>query len=312
MQSHIARRFSVVIATYNRRDYVCKTIDSVLAQTFNDYEIIVADDGSTDGTADMLKSVYGTRIRLVHHVNQGSERTYQFGASFASGQYLAFLDSDDLFLPYTLMTYDKIIRTLDSPPVILGSMISFQEDLYDPPDAGNMDCIEVLKYRDYLSRDISIGLAQSRIVLKRAVFEEANRLRGRTEPYILNDYRLMLLVGTYGPCVITKRPITVAYRQHGDQGSKKVGKMGDGVLQLIRAVRRREATAGQPRPFLEYAFLAGPIYEWCRKAIKSHRVWQALRLAMAGWPMVAVGATKKLWSRFHRVTSPIIIPYDQR
>ena len=63
--------FSVVIASYNREKYIRQTIDSVLSQTFKDYEIIVVDDGSTDRTKNILQS-YGTRIKIIYQVNQGS------------------------------------------------------------------------------------------------------------------------------------------------------------------------------------------------------------------------------------------------
>ncbi len=109
------RRFSVVIAAYNRENYIRQTIDSVLSQTFIDYEIIVVDDGSTDRTGEVLQT-YGDRIKYVRQTNQGSEATFRKGASLATGEYLAFLDSDDLFMPCALATYDAIIRDLDSPP----------------------------------------------------------------------------------------------------------------------------------------------------------------------------------------------------
>lgn len=64
-------RVSVIIPTYNRKDYVQEAIDSVLAQTYTDYEIIVVDDGSTDRTGEALQVRYGDRIRYVWQENQG-------------------------------------------------------------------------------------------------------------------------------------------------------------------------------------------------------------------------------------------------
>ena len=91
-------RFSVLIPTYNREMHVRQAIDSVLSQTFKNYELFVIDDGSTDGTTQVLQS-YGTRIRSLRQQNQGPEVARNNAASQVSGEYLAFLDSDDLFMP---------------------------------------------------------------------------------------------------------------------------------------------------------------------------------------------------------------------
>jgi glycosyltransferase involved in cell wall biosynthesis len=89
---------SVIIPTYNREKLIAASIDSVLAQTFRDFEIIVIDDGSTDGTADVA-SRYGTRIRYVPRANEGRSAARNYALSIARGRFIAFLDSDDLYLP---------------------------------------------------------------------------------------------------------------------------------------------------------------------------------------------------------------------
>ena len=108
-------RFSVVMPVYNRAKYLRQAIDSVLSQTFTDYELIAVDDGSTDDSPEILKS-YGNRITVVRQPNQGPEVARNTGAALAQGEYLAFLDSDDIFSPHVLETYDRIIRAFDSPP----------------------------------------------------------------------------------------------------------------------------------------------------------------------------------------------------
>ena len=119
-------RFSVLVAAYNAERFICRTIDSILSQTFTDYEVVVVDDGSTDQTAELLRS-YGTRIKVFRQANQGAEAARNKAASLARGEYLAMLDHDDLFLPCALATYDLIIRNFDSPPLIFGRMIEFRD-----------------------------------------------------------------------------------------------------------------------------------------------------------------------------------------
>ena len=237
-------KFSVIITAYNREKYIRQTIDSVLSQTFTDYELIVVDDGSTDRTQEIIMS-YGERIKYIRQENQGSEMAYKTGVSQACGEYMAFLDSDDYFLPNALATYDKIIKELDSPPLIIGAMQRFvqDEDVAIDSECIN-DGIEVFKYRDYLSKDMAIGLAQSRIVMKKTLFERAQDGTGIPRARNMNDYRLILRAGIYGPCVIVTRPITLAYRYHETQSSKNIGKMCQGVLYLIDIVRHGQVMEG--------------------------------------------------------------------
>jgi glycosyltransferase involved in cell wall biosynthesis len=86
--------FSVIIPTYNRASFVTKAVDSVLRQSFNDYEVVVVDDGSTDTTRQALQQ-YGNRITVVHQANSGVSAARNTGIGNANGRWIAFLDSDD-------------------------------------------------------------------------------------------------------------------------------------------------------------------------------------------------------------------------
>jgi glycosyltransferase involved in cell wall biosynthesis len=90
-------KVSVVIPTYNRSNKVRKGVESVLAQSFTDLEVIVVDDGSSDGTEQTLKEAFGDRIRYYFQPNQGVSVARNRGIEEARGEWLAFLDSDDLW-----------------------------------------------------------------------------------------------------------------------------------------------------------------------------------------------------------------------
>jgi glycosyltransferase involved in cell wall biosynthesis len=94
-------KVSVIIPTYNRAKLITKTIDSVLAQTYTDYEIIVIDDGSTDDTLQVLQS-YKDKIRYIYQENAGVSAARNCGIEAAQGKWVAFLDSDDQWLPNKL------------------------------------------------------------------------------------------------------------------------------------------------------------------------------------------------------------------
>ena len=92
---------SVIIPTFNRWPMLGEAVDSVLAQTVSDYELIVVDDGSTDGTPLRLRD-YGERLTVLTHSRRGVAAARNLGVSRSAGRYLAFLDSDDLWHPRKL------------------------------------------------------------------------------------------------------------------------------------------------------------------------------------------------------------------
>jgi len=94
-------RVTVVTAAYNAAPYIAETIESVLAQTFTDFEYVVVDDGSTDGTADIV-SRHVPRITLVRQENAGAGAARNRGIELAKGDYVAILDADDVWAPYKL------------------------------------------------------------------------------------------------------------------------------------------------------------------------------------------------------------------
>lgn len=91
-------KVAVIIPTYNRVHRVSEAIDSVLAQTLQDFELIVVDDGSTDETESVLKKKYGVRIRYIRQENQGPAAARNTGIRAARSELIAFLDSDDIWL----------------------------------------------------------------------------------------------------------------------------------------------------------------------------------------------------------------------
>jgi glycosyltransferase involved in cell wall biosynthesis len=104
---------SVIIPTYNRKTYVQEAINSALEQTYPHKEIIVVDDGSTDGTGPLLKSKYGDYIQYYYQNNRGEAAARNKGVLRSKGNYIAFLDSDDVWMPAKL---EKQIDLLEIRP----------------------------------------------------------------------------------------------------------------------------------------------------------------------------------------------------
>jgi glycosyltransferase involved in cell wall biosynthesis len=104
-------KVSVIIPTYNSIRFVTEAIDSVLAQTFQDFEILVVDDGSNDETRQVLKEKYGDSIRYLYKENGGVSSARNYGIERAEGKYIAFLDADDVWMPEKL---EKQVELLES------------------------------------------------------------------------------------------------------------------------------------------------------------------------------------------------------
>src|SRR5690242_15593078 len=91
---------SIILPTYNRLPLLRKAVDSVLAQTYRDFELVVVDDGSTDGTRDYLAAIEDPRVRPIWLEHRGDLTVARSaGLRHVHGEWVAFLDSDDLWLP---------------------------------------------------------------------------------------------------------------------------------------------------------------------------------------------------------------------
>ncbi len=111
---------SVIIPTYNRRNYIRESLDSVLAQDFYDFEVIVVDDGSTDGTEEEVRP-YQDRICYTRQENKGAGAARNVGIRKARGQYIAFMDSDDLSRPHHLKCLSSFLDRNPECAMVVGN-----------------------------------------------------------------------------------------------------------------------------------------------------------------------------------------------
>jgi glycosyltransferase involved in cell wall biosynthesis len=104
-------KISVIIPAYNAMEYLPETLETVLRQTFNDFEVIIVNDGSSDGVEQWIAQVTDSRVQLISQKNQGLAGARNTGIAHSQGEYLAFLDADDLWQPTKL---EKQVRCLES------------------------------------------------------------------------------------------------------------------------------------------------------------------------------------------------------
>src|SRR5687768_455415 len=106
---------SVVVPSYNRADLIAKTIISLQKQTYSNYEIIIVDDGSTDGTEEVIKEILDKRTFYVRKENAERAVARNFGAKLAKGEYVNFFDSDDIALENHLQEAAGLILRFANP-----------------------------------------------------------------------------------------------------------------------------------------------------------------------------------------------------
>ena len=298
-------RFSILMPVYNREKYVGQAIDSVLAQTFKDYETFAIDDGSTDLSAAVLVS-YGTRINLLQQSNQGPEVARNKAAALAQGEYLVFLDSDDFFLPFALDTFDQVIKNLDSPPLVLGSVAFFEDAEGKGPEIPAAHPVKVFKYQDYLSKTRPLGT--NCIVVRKSVFDEVGGMRNSTpQTFYGDDTNLLLKVGTYGPCVVIDQPYTSVYRQHRKNSSKDVEAIADAILELASTERRGGFGGGKDRRWDRYTYIGGRAASWAvNYCWRGGQRILALKL-LAGTASMVMAAVGGKFLRLFKHSEPEII-----
>lgn len=117
---------SVVLPTYNRREYIRESLESVLNQSFSDFEVIVVDDGSTDGTEEVLRpyidpALPGSRVRYIRQENRGAAGARNTGIRNARGTYIAFMDSGDLSTSNHLQTLYNFLNQNLQYAMVLGN-----------------------------------------------------------------------------------------------------------------------------------------------------------------------------------------------
>ena len=115
-------KVSVIIPAYNAAKFIRETLDCIFAQTYPDFEIIVVDDGSTDGTVDILKS-YGDRVRWTVQNHEGQAYALNRGIGMATGEYLAYFDADDIMLPTKLEVQARYLDEHPEVDVVYSNML---------------------------------------------------------------------------------------------------------------------------------------------------------------------------------------------
>jgi len=265
--------FSIVIPTYNRVALIPQTLESVRRQTYTDFELIVVDDGSTDGTTERLK-LLGDEIQLFAEPNLGPGAARNLGMREARGDYVVFLDSDDLWFEWTLATFADLIRQHDRPAILAASLIEFRHDA--ELSRIKQEPITAEYFEDYFASyraGYFVGAGMS--VLRRDILLASG---GFTEDRAnAEDHDLILRLGTAAGFVQAQSPLTLGWRRHSNSETGNVQSTAAGVLRLLRNERLARYPGGTDRDFQRRVILtshARPASMACLRHASIREAWR--------------------------------------
>jgi len=235
--------FSIVIPTYNRSGLLREALATVFAQQFTDYEVLIIDDGSTDDTRAVLAE-YGERVRALSQPNQGQGVARNLGIQHATGEYVVFLDSDDLWFPWTLATYRQAISMYGGPALVMGSHAPFEH----PEELARVSqgAFRAHAFADYLASARETFVRTACVIAVRT--EAVRRVGGFTDKRINSeDHDLLYRLGTERGFVLVEAPLVVGYRKHGSSSSKDLERGYEGLCYLLEQEQRGAYPGGSVR-----------------------------------------------------------------
>lgn len=290
-------QFSIVITCFNHREFIADAIRSALNQTLPAKEIIVVDDGSTDGSQQVLDQFADSITVVKNPTNVGANPARNVGAYIATGDYLVFLDGDDLFRREALAVYNHLAQGKN--PVLILSLLTFFDHTLPDMSIPKGAPIEFVDYPRLLLKDRKYASSASAIVVRRTAFVAAG---GWTEVFPCEDTDLFLRVGHMGPAIHILSPPTALKRAHASNYSRNVLIMTSGIFKVIAGeyagkYKRKESLHAR------YSFIGGPAVFWIKKCLSIGAPGTSLKLALLSWPMIIAAVLHKSAAKLGRAST---------
>jgi glycosyltransferase involved in cell wall biosynthesis len=285
---------SVIIPVYNGERFLREAIESVLAQTFRSYEIVCVDDGSTDGSKNILKE-YATRLRVIEQANAGQSAARNVSAMQSRGAYLAFLDQDDCWYPDKL---SRQVAVLDRQPdvVVVHCNVDTMDEDGRTMRVGQTVADLTSSLDSPLGRLIEEPLIlPSAMMVRRECFERAGMFDSELRGF--EDYDLVARLKRHGRCVLIEES-GLRYRVHENGFNRAWG------LRIIRSrerflLRMKRVYAGMPKKQSLVSLMLGECYsDWGKALLQEHRAREAR--AMFVKSLKADPLKFRTWSRLIR------------
>ncbi|MBN1681444.1 MAG: glycosyltransferase [Anaerolineae bacterium] len=225
---------SIVIPTYNHRRYICDAVDSALAQTYPNCEIIVVDDGSDDGTVTLLKSRYGESIRIIYQENRGLSAARNTGTRQSLGEFVNYCDADDKLLPTKVARCMDVFEQHPDAAAVYTDYEHVADDgetvlarPHPPLPSGDIFC-------DLLIGPLGNFIHEAAPLVRRAAVIEAGGFNENLRA--AEDWDLWLRVAVRHPFVYLRDMLTL-YRQRPDAMHTDPVRMAESRLHFIQLAR---------------------------------------------------------------------------
>ena len=256
--------FSLIIPTYNRADFILKTIESALAQDFSDYEIIVIDDGSTDQTETVVRNISNGKIKYFKKNNAERGAARNTGVQIANGKYITFLDSDDILFPNHFSTAFDFLTANKSPDVFHLAYQIINAEGAVIKKVNNLKSIN----QDIISGNplSCMGVFVRQDVMRENLFNEDRDLSG------LEDWELWIRIAA-NHTILACNKITSAIIQHSQRSvmeanPDKLIRKGEKFIHYVLSDKNNQQVYGNA----------------LRKTSASAKTYVALHLAMSNAP----------------------------
>ncbi len=220
---------SVIVPTRNRADMLDEALRSIFRQTYPNFEVVVVDDGSTDHTPVVIRK-HGDRIRVVHRQNTGRSLARNAGIAVARGDYISFLDDDDVWLPEKLARQVDVLSEAPSVDVVHGQVYVLRDGqrsaiLTQPPARPSRDWVEQLIWGDCVC-------TPSVVMFRRKTLDENGGFDPSVEP--CEDWELFIRVALAGAHFRFIGEPLADYRVH--EGNTFLDRMNTGRIAVLKKV----------------------------------------------------------------------------
>lgn len=283
-------RYSIIITCYNQQFFITEAVESALSQNCSSKEVIVVDDGSQDGSLDTLRQ-YAASIKLLSlSTNHGANNARNRGAAIAKGEYLLFLDGDDVLPPWAFDVYELLIA--ERHPTTVVSLARWFEG---PVPALGLDDVpkrvDFVEYDSLLTKDRTSGLYNGAYVIDRRAFHDCGGFTPGVSSF--DDHDLFLKLGFSCKAIVVLFPYTFLYRVHAGGISRSVPRFLSGTYVIIERERAGRYPGGLRRRFERYAYHGGMIYLCMTRGLRAGCYREVIKLVSSGWLMIVAAIIRR-------------------
>ena len=244
MDGELKMIVSVLMQAYNAERYIAEAIESVLNQTYKNFELIVINDGSTDNTLDIIEEFarQDERIKVVSHPNMGMGASLNKGIAIAKNEWIIRMDADDVMLPHRIER--QVAFVSENPDIaVAGCLVYYIDELGKIIGKSASDLKTRRDFKRYLDSNELIGVSHPGVIMRKSVVQEVGGYRPQYWP--ADDIDLWNRVAERGYLILVQQEYLLKYRIHGSSVSVYDSMRARQMVRWIKEnmIRRRSGQA---------------------------------------------------------------------